>query len=56
MSFEEALEHPFTDEHQPSLQSRSHSNNNNTIIGGVALREREARAPQSKLVRGVVTC
>jgi len=41
MSFEEAMTHPFTDEHQPSIQSRRHNNNNNTIIGGVALGERE---------------
>ena len=51
-------------EHQPSLQNRRSVNNNNTIIGGVALGEREERAPeseankltQSKLVRGVVPC
>ena len=40
MSFEEAVPHPFTDEHRPSIQSRRHNKKYNTVIGGVALDER----------------
>jgi hypothetical protein len=51
MSFEEAVTNLFTDEHAPSIQSRRHKNNNNTIIGGVALGEREASSPESEAVK-----
>ena len=62
MSFEEAVKHPFSDEHQPSLQSRRRDNN--VVVGDVVLGSRESRSSeteqsqltQGKFVRGVVTC
>jgi len=63
MPFEDAILHPFTDEHQPSLQNRRRVNN--STIGGVALAYRETRSAaksdqnkltQGRLVRGAVTC
>jgi hypothetical protein len=62
MPFEDAILHPFIDEHQPSLQNRRRVNNSH--IGGVVLGNREKRSPeldpnkltQGKLVHGVVTC
>ena len=40
MSFEEAVKHPFSDEHQPSLQNRRRTNNK--AMGGVAVHGRES--------------
>ena len=63
MPFDDAILHPFTDEHQASLQNRRRVNN--SVIGGVALGNRETRsAPKSdqnkltqgRSVRGVATC
>ncbi len=62
MSLEEAVNHPFSDEHQPSLQNRRRGNNGDA--GDVALGNRELRSSnleqnqltQGKFVRGVVTC
>ena len=64
MSFEEAVLHPYSDMHQPSLQNRRR--NDNLAIGGVALGDREPRsAPeneqnnklaQARFIRGVVHC
>jgi hypothetical protein len=62
MSLEEAVKHPFSDEHQPSLQNRRRGNNG--AVGDVALGNRELRSSeleqnqltQGKFVRRVVTC
>jgi hypothetical protein len=64
MSFDEAVKHPFTNEHQPSLKNRRR-NNNTVVDGGVSLGEREIKTSseaetnkvtQGKLIRGAVSC
>jgi len=62
MSFEEAALHPFSEEHQPSLQNRRRDNN--IVIGDVTLGDREPRSSaldankitRQKFFRGVVKC
>jgi hypothetical protein len=64
MTFDEAVKHPFTDVHKPSLQNRRR--NNNTVVGGnVSLGEREIRTSseaetnkvtQGKCIRDIVSC
>ncbi len=52
MSFEEAIAHPFTDEHKPSLQNRRR---NNDIVGEVTIGARESRSidsDQNKITQG----
>jgi hypothetical protein len=64
MSFEEAVELPFSNEYQPSLQNRRR--NTHVVNGEVAIGGREMRTPtesdqlnkitQGKYIRGVVAC
>ena len=62
MSFEEAVMHPFTDEHQPSLQNIRRTNM--VFVGDVAIGDRDTRSSeseankltQSKCILGVVSC
>jgi hypothetical protein len=64
MTFDEAVKHPFTDEHQPSLQNRMRKNNT-AVDGDVSLGERETRTSseaetnkvtQGKFIRGIDSC
>jgi len=64
MTFEEAVKHPLTDDHQPCLQNRRR-NSNAMVDGGVSLGKREIRSSseteshkvtQGKYIRGLVSC
>ena len=53
MSFEEAVTQPFTDEHQPSLQSKRRNNNNVGKVSIFGARERRSiESDQNKITQG----